>query len=198
MRISLGIITREDVNIETVACLMHMLQCSPHEFHLNLRKGTYVQEMRNDCVKEARSVNADYLFFIDSDMIFPGDGLNRLLAHNKDIIGGMYNMKQLPLVTTIKLCNDKGERLFLKPEDIPSTLDIPKDRIFKVYGIPTGFLLIKLSAIEDLENPFDFDRDENGLIIGEDINFCIKCKEIGLDIWCDPTIQIGHIGSYVY
>ena len=196
MRISLGIISRGEVCIETVMCLAQMFQHTPHEFHLNFRKGTYVQEMRNDCLKEARVVNADYLFFVDTDMIFPEDGLNKLLAHGKDVVGGMYNMKSLPLVTTIKFAKEDGERMFLAEEDLPESLEIP-DKLFRVYGLPTGFMLIKLSAIKELENPFDFGRDEKG-IIGEDIGFCIRCKEIGISVWCDPTIKIGHIGQYVY
>jgi hypothetical protein len=171
---------------------MHLLKATPHEFHMNFHKGTYVQEMRNQCLKDARSVDADYLFFVDSDVVFPPDGLNKLLSCDKDIIGGMYNMKSVPLKTTIKPCDENGDRVLVEE------VNVPTDKIFRVYGLPTGFMLIRLAAIKRLENPFDFDRKVPDELIGEDINFCIHCKEIGLEIWCDPTIPIGHIGYYLY
>jgi hypothetical protein len=191
MKISLGVITRGEVNIETVYSLLHLFRSTPHQFHINFHKGTYVQELRNQCLRAAREVDADYLFFVDSDIVFPADGLNKLLSWDKDVIGGMYNMKSLPLKTTIKPLDDEGNRL------MEETISFPDDKIFKVYGLPTGFMLIRLKAIEKLENPFDFDRDTEGLI-GEDINFCIHCREIGVELWCDPTIKIGHIGYYLY
>lgn len=192
MRISLGIPTRGEVNIETTMALMYMLKETPHEFHLNFHKGTYLNELRNDILKDARDNNADYLMFIDSDLTFPPDGINRLLASYKDVIGGIYNMKQLPPVSTLKMIDKDGKIIGGKAEDIP------KDKIFKAYAIPTGFMLIRLEAIKDIKNPFDFSRDEKGEFIGEDVGFCEKVREAGLDIWCDPTIPIGHIGSYMY
>ena len=83
MIISLAIITRGEVQIETVASLMGLLRETPHQFHINFRKGTYIHELRNDAVKDAREAKADYLFFIDSDITFPADGLNKLLAADK-------------------------------------------------------------------------------------------------------------------
>jgi hypothetical protein len=191
MRISLGIATRGEVCIETTMALMHLLKETPHEFHLNFHKGTYLGDMRNAMLEEARAMKADYLFFVDTDVIFPPDGLNRLLARNKDIIGGMYNMKVIPPVNTIKMADENGKIIAVKDFDVPT-------KLFQCYAIPSGFMLIKLDAIKDLKKPFNFDYDQNGEFIGEDVGFCKRCHDIGLEIWCDPTINIGHIGSYVY
>ena len=29
---------------------------------------------------------------------------------------------------------------------------------------------------------------------GEDLSFCIRARECGYEICCDPTIRIGHVG----
>ena len=191
MRISLGIATRGEVCIETTMGLLHMLKETPHEFHLNFHKGTYLGELRNAMLNDAREVKADYLMFVDTDIIFPPDGLNRLLAKNKDIIGGMYNMKSLPLINTIKMADKDGKIIPVTDFEVPN-------KPFQCYAIPSGFMLIKLEAIKDMKNPFNFDYDEKGEFIGEDVGFCMRCQKAGLEIWCDPTINIGHIGSYVY
>jgi hypothetical protein len=62
-----------------------------------------------------------------------------------------------------------------------------------------------MAAIKNMKNPFDFGIDEAGELfgkpgefIGEDVNFCKRANEMGLEVWCDPTIRIGHIGEYLY
>ncbi len=139
---------------------------------------------------EAIEKGCDYLIFIDSDISFPADGINKLIARDKDIIGGMYNHKALPLRSTIRMVDD-GEFI--------ESFIIPEEIIFKVFGLPTGFMLIKLDVIKDLKDPFDFGKREDGSLIGEDINFCIRAKlELGIDSWCDPSIPIKHIGDFDY
>lgn len=195
MKISIGIPTRGDICIETMLCLLQALPYTNQElgceFVFNFHKGTYLHELRNNIVKDARENNADYLMFIDTDLTFDHDGIVKLVKSDKDIIGGMYNMKSLPLVTTIKIADENGKRLDIKQ------FEVPKD-VFKCHAIPTGFMLIKMSSIKDMEFPFGFDRDEEKQLVGEDIKFCIDAQALGLDIWCDPTIKIGHIGQYVY
>jgi hypothetical protein len=34
--------------------------------------------------------------------------------------------------------------------------------------------------------------------MGEDLYFCRKARAWGLEVWCDPTIEIKHIGDYEY
>jgi GT2 family glycosyltransferase len=193
IKISIGIISMGQVHLETMRDTIYALNnlTEPYAYRLNFHKGTYVQALRNDCVKEALEQEADYLMFIDTDMVFPPDGITRLLERKKDVIGGMYHMKGLPLVNTIKVLGKDGKQAKVKDVEVPN-------KLFKVFAVPTGFMLIKLSAIKDMKNLFDFDRDENGDLIGEDINFCKRLIEKGVEIWCDPTIAIGHIGEYLY
>ena len=30
--------------------------------------------------------------------------------------------------------------------------------------------------------------------LGEDLAFCKKADELGIEIWCEPTVRVGHIG----
>lgn len=193
IKLSIGMPVYDSVCVETMLCAILALRTLPYEIHFNFRKGTYLHDARNQIVKEALKVGATHLMFIDSDLTFPEDGITRLMSHKKDIIGGAYNMKSLPPTSTIKLCDENGE--FISKKDF----EVPADKPFKVYAVPTGFMLIRLDAIKDMIDPFDFGKKENGELIGEDVNFCIRAqKEMGLDIWCDASIKIGHIGQYLY
>lgn len=43
---------------------------------------------RNDAIECALDVGAEYLLFVDSDMVIPKDTISRLIAHNKPMVGG--------------------------------------------------------------------------------------------------------------
>ncbi len=38
--------------------------------------------------------NADYMFWLDSDMVVEGDAILRLMEHDKDIVSGLYFKKR--------------------------------------------------------------------------------------------------------
>lgn len=192
IKITIGIPSIGEIHIETMLCLIYSLnKMGAYQISFSFHKGTYLQELRNLIVQDALAAGSDYLFFLDTDLTFSPDGILKLLGHKKDIIGGAYNMKQPgPPVSTLKMADANGKLLKL--------LEHPTEDIFKCYSVPTGFMLIRLAAIKNMVNPFDFARNEQGGLIGEDVNFCKRCAEMGLDIWCDPTINIGHIGEYLY
>ena len=129
--------------------------------------------------------------FVDGDIAFPPDGINRLLAHDKDIICGAYGTRSIPSYSTIKMSDESGNLIDYKWETPPTEL-------FKVFALGTGFMLIKMSVFDKIPKPyFNFDLLNNELV-GEDVLFCKKANEAGFEVWCDPTIKLGHIGEYCY
>ena len=34
--------------------------------------------------------------------------------------------------------------------------------------------------------------------LGEDVSFCYPCRDAGIEIWCCPWINVGHIGNMEY
>lgn len=193
VKVSIGVCSYSQVQLETAMCMIYALNSlvDPYYYQLNFHKGTYVHQLRNNMLDAARENGADYLMFIDADVTFPPDAIMKLLGRKKDIIGGMYNLKSLPPINTIKMVDEKGKMLNLKGAEIPI------DKPFKCFAVPTGFMLIRLEAIKDMKRPFQFEERENDFI-GEDVFFCKTANEMGLEVWCDPTITIGHIGEYLY
>ena len=86
--------------------------------------------------------------------------------------------------------------------------DESETEIFTVKHVGTGLMLIDLSIFkEEWTDPqngkkvpfFNFGRDSQGnLVMGEDIWFCMAAQDMGHDIWVDPSLQIGHLGEYIY
>ena len=150
-------------------------------------KSSIVAQARNNGVELARGFGADYIFFLDSDMMFPSTALFRLLLHKKDIVGATYTKRVAPF-----------EILGTKLAEQPAVLS---GDLLEMQRIPTGCLLIKMDVFEKLSKPyFRFDVDAQGAIVGEDYVFCDRAREAGFRIWCDAVIsrEIGHIGQSVH
>lgn len=183
--------TRGEVHVRNMKSILEsVVRLKDYEVLLEFQIGTYVHQMRNDIVYAAIKNGSDYLMFIDSDIEFPADGILKLLSYDKDVVGGCYNVKILPPKGTVKMLDETGS--FIKD------YDMPENSLKRVFAIPTGFMLIKLSSIKFMPHPFDFDRYPNGILIGEDVNFCKRLNEQDREVWCDSSIKISHIGDYLY
>lgn len=199
MRITLAVCTNRLIRPKTVGSLLALVAHSKHDFHILVaERGYTIAENRNYCVIQAQKNASDYLFFIDDDMTFPPDTLDRLLAHQKEVVGVNSYSRCLPLSSTVGLMNDKGE--YKHPERYPAwEMKIP-DELFRCYFVGAGVLLIDMKVFTQIKSPyFHFTTDKNGQVVnGEDGTFCKKVKDAGMDIYCDGTIEVGHLGEYEY
>ena len=154
-----------------------------------LAEGCYVHKNRNEIVQRAQELKAKWLLFIDTDISFPVDALDKLMKLDVDVAAAAYNYRRTPQESTIKLLGPDGDIA-------PGTFS--HDKPFQCYAAATGFMLIKMSVFDKLPKPYFFFRYVDGKLEGEDIYFCRTVREAGLEVWCDPTIQLKHYGSYGY
>lgn len=193
LKICLAIPCTGTVRIETLLSVVAILTNTPHDIYVAYKESSYIEWNRAELIRTAIAQGCSKLFFLDSDIVVEGQVINKLLAQNKPVIGAAYNNRGLPLRTNVKMVDEQGEFI----DD--SNWQLPKQP-FKCAGVPTGCMLIDIPTIQKLPPPwFDLTYFENGnLKLGEDIYFCQKLIEHGYEIWCDPTIQIGHIGTFTY
>ena len=200
-RIAILIPARGQMEVATafdlVAMCAYTIKTTKHEIDLFTSAGTLIFDQRNNLVKTAVEVKADYLLFVDADMRFPKDTLKILMSHNKDIIGVNATTRSEPVKPTAKN--------FVVNED--QSVDwIPiysnaKSGIEKADGIGCGVMLVNTRVFKAMEEPyFYFEQLSNNKLLGEDIYFCIKAKDAGFDTWVDHDLSKGirHIGQYVY
>jgi hypothetical protein len=152
-------------------------------------KSSIVAVARNNAVHMAQEFGADFMLFLDSDMVFPRSTLHRLLAHGKDIVGATYT-KRVPPFDVLGAQTDQ------QPEAEMS------QGLIEMRHIPTGCLLIRMAVFDALRKPyFRFQANEqNGNIVGEDYLFCDLARAAGFRVWCDAALsaEIGHIGQRIY
>lgn len=179
-----------------VACLSN-LKTIHETITIIATEGYTTAQGRIYCVVQAMKQNCTHILFIDDDMTFPEDTLDRLLEHEKEIIGVNSHSRMLPISTTVSLLDESGNHM--PPDQVPGWYKMPEE-LFEVYGIGMGVALIDMNIFGQIEKPwFKFDMHEDGLMIqGEDAWFCSQARNKGFKIWCDPTLEIGHIGNYTY
>jgi hypothetical protein len=94
----------------------------------------------------------------------------------------------------------------------------------RVDWMGTGFLLIRRDALErviahlealardgqapspvanipshgDVVNVFDYLIDGTGQFVGEDVGFCLRAREAGLEIWADTRAALWHLGREIW
>lgn len=198
-KLVVGICTGGTIRAETVTSLVsNLINCATNNIppNLLLQIGGYVAVNRNKIVEEALKQKATHIMFIDADMIFPDDGIMQLLKDDKDIVGANYNVRLDPTSAelsgpTVKALVD-GKPVSMLAKDFPTEL-------FKCYAVATGFMMIKAKVFDKIKYPWFVDyQDKKGKHHTEDVDFCRKANEADIEVWCDPTIKMGHIGNYVY
>lgn len=158
-------------------------------------KGSNVARQRNDGVAQAQGLGCPWILMVDSDMTFPPNALARLLAHQKDIVGGTYARRCLP---HDNLAKPKG-----------GESQVVNGGLVEVDALPTGFLLIRTEVFEKLKRPYfrwgvleEGEERADGLkgpyLPGEDYNFCEAARAAGFSIWLDVDLsyELVHWGEH--
>lgn len=197
-KVHISIPCLDNIKADTVASLLAWQAKTSLPHSIDIQKNTYIHYARNKAVWEAVNQKATHLMFIDSDIAFPPDGIERLLKRQFDIVGGLYFGRVAPFPVA-KVAHPTI------PNAMTNPVSIPEDDVFEVKAIGTGFLLINMDVFKKLEPPFFYHTEpsEFGLMthpfpnneIGEDIAFCLKAREAGFKVWVDQTIPLTHIGE---
>jgi GT2 family glycosyltransferase len=161
--------------------------------HVVIREGVYVPENRLYIVREAQARKCSHLWLLDNDMYFPDDVLLKLVAQDRDIIGAAYNMRKLPLTTTVKFADEHGTLIAKDAKDIPV---VP----FTCHSVGFGCTLINMQVFEKIEQPWFYcaHNAAGEMETGDDVWFCRQAAKAGYDIWADPTLGVKHIGDFAY
>lgn len=165
---------------------------------------TLIHNARNQIVMSAIDAKCDYLFFIDSDCVLPPDALKRLVAHDKDIVSGMYFGKVQPWPPVVYEKTNEGLYRHVR--------EYPKDTLIEVDGMGMGCCLIKVDVLKNFvfdkelkyedghseiaRESFAFEPlpspDSKHYAMGEDLAFCKRCQDLGYKLYVDTGLQCDH------
>lgn len=145
---------------------------------------------REKAIKE----DFDYLLFVESDLLPPTGTIERLLSHNKAVVGVFYllgvgKFKQ-PCVF-LREYNPKelcvGTRL-IKPEEFTKYYH---NGLVRVHGLGLGTTLIRI----DIVKRFIFWYDERMDNKHSDVYFYLDCDNNGIPVYLDSDFMVTHFPS---
>jgi hypothetical protein len=185
---------------------------------LNFSIDTMVNESlitrgRNNLVaKMMENAQSTHLLFIDADIGFQPENIFQLLLHDKDVVGGLYPKKSLPIDYVVNI----------DPQHVGPNGEIQLvNGLIPLTRLGTGFMMIKRGALQRMfeaypetkyignigldkkYDPFMYalfdtiitkDLEYNS----EDWTFCDRWRAIGGEIWGDISIKLDHTGHFRY
>jgi hypothetical protein len=173
-----------------------------YEFYV-LEKCSVLHHARNRLVSKFLLSDCTHMLFIDSDMGWPDYAPLEFLAHDKDVLAAVGCTKEEPPNFCVKFDKDT-----LRYDEATG--------LIRVKSVGTGFMMISRRCLErmakayeakayhDVQDPgemipqvFWFDVIDNEMV-GEDFTFCARWRQMGGEIWIDPTVTMSHVGSKAY
>lgn len=192
-RILIGIPTAKNIEVETFKSIYDMEVPDGYQVEFQYFYGYNIDQVRN--LIAHWSMNYDYLFSIDSDIAFDRDTLKKMLAHDCDMVSGLYIQRKFG-EHTLELYEHNGRG---------GVVNIPYEKIkgrglVEIAGCGFGCVLVKTDVIRAIEYPqFKYHSAiDHAHTISEDTDFCTKALAKGFRIWADTSIQCRHIGSHTF
>ncbi len=176
---------------------------------MTITNESLIQRARNGIAATFLASGCDRLVFIDADIGFTADQILRLLAHDVDVIGGMYRKKSPDKI------------------DFAANLDVQHDGTVPVNNVTgalrakhaaTGFLAIKRRVFEVMRDSLPHLRYRNAPdhasrgeyawsffdcltdpvtldYLSEDYAFCHRWRALGGEVWVDPGLILDPRGN---
>lgn len=151
--------------------------------------GSLIPKQRHTLLNAALSDESfTHALFIDTDMRFPKDALERLLRHDQVAVGVNYTRRNAPF-DPVAFAED------LEPV---YTTDDSKG-LEKVHACGFGFVLLRLADLRPkLVKPYFIVgyNPETEQFMGEDFYFCHKLAEHGIPFYVDHDLsrEVTHMG----
>jgi hypothetical protein len=165
-----------------------------------------IDRTRSDAATRALDEGWDELFWIDSDIAFEPDSVEKLRAHDAPIVSGLYAKKGM---------QDFAVSL------LPGTRELKVGEgggLVEVRGVGLGFLRTRRAVFEDIRRhyslpicntrfgeatipfflPMVVAEEAGHWYLGEDYAFCTRARAAGHKILVDTRPRLGHIGRYTY
>jgi hypothetical protein len=142
---------------------------------------------RNIMIRTALEQNATHCFFLDDDMAFDSDTLVKLLKHDKDIVSGLYLMRNYPhLPVMFDQAFDDGKCKF-------AFLEQGKKGLVEAVNVGLGCALIKTNVFRKMTDPWitlgECERDH----WSDDISFFNRARKDGFKIYVDLETTCSHM-----
>jgi GT2 family glycosyltransferase len=156
-----------------------------------------VDAMRDKVMVGALAEGFSHVLFLDADMVWPTNTLERMLRHHSaGIVGGLYVLKAppySPVALGAPVKTEAGVTHYAFETDLGEDL-----KPVHVLGMGCTLIPTEVCAAIGPRPWFTYEDDADGWPrVSEDVPFCRKAKAAGFPILLDPTVSCGHATTQV-
>ena len=167
---------RDDIRTQYAKCLVGLAWnrvVQGIKFYEGQRKAIWKtrQLMIEDVLQNENFKDFTHILFLDTDVIPQPDFLEKLLAHDKDVVSGYY-------------CDTTG----LPCNRLRGTPFYAESGLHEVDVLSMGYSLWKREVLEKVKYP----EAPNGKL-DADMEFCQLVKDAGYQLWTDFNLRGTHL-----
>lgn len=145
---------------------------------------------RNMIIESALTQDCTHILFLDDDVLHPSDIVEKLLRHDKDLVTGVYPMRNFPHQSIIfDVAESDGRAYYYYPEDGDGNSLVP------IVAAGLGACLVKCEVFEKMPRPWitlgELEKDH----WCDDISFFKRFRDSGFQAYCDLSVQCGHMAT---
>lgn len=167
------------------------LQLEGH-VEFNFAVGSLVYDARNRLALQACEQGFDAVLWLDSDMVYPPDMFKKMckrIEEGAEYVSALAFTRKTPCKPVIyEFIGWRGTLPVCE-----SMFDYPEDAIFEIAGSGMGCVMMTTSLIERVGRKFGNPFSPR-MGFGEDLTFCLNVQDIGIPMFCDSSIKVGHVG----
>lgn len=197
MKTLIGIPAMDFVSTSFMTCLTGLQPVGDTSLHVV--QSSLIYDARNDIALRAVNEGYDRILWLDSDVTFPADLLERMSARmdeGYEFVSGLYFTRKEPIKPVI------FQRVELTEKDgkgVPVSdnfTDYPRNDVFRIAGCGFGCVMMTVDLVKRI-------FEAHGAAFsplpgfGEDLSFCIRAHNVGAKMYCDSSIKLGHIGQSI-
>ena len=199
MKIFIAIPCMESVNTSFLQSLLGLNMGDLGYPKYGISKSSLIYDARNMLAETALKSGADRIMWFDSDMTFEPEIIQKLSAdldEGRDFVSGLYFKRKNPIGPVVY-----KETGYLQDGDKVTPYahcyeDYPDSQLFECAGVGFGAVMMNAQLIRDVYDAFGAPfAPQPGF--GEDLSFCRRCTELGVKIWCDSRVKLGHVASTI-
>jgi hypothetical protein len=163
-----------------------------------------IDAARNQMASDALAQGFDELMWIDADIVFEADDVDKLRRHNLPLVCGLYPKKS-PRQLACSLLPHTRRLVFGL-----------QGGLFEILYCGFGFVLTRRVVYETMQRqlnlplcnqrfpstvlpyfaPLVAGEGPQAWYLGEDYAFCERARQCGFGVMADTTIRLWHVGPY--
>lgn len=192
MKLLLAIPTMDTVPVQflqSLTALERKLMADGVWFEECIISGTLVYMARDKLAGKAVNEDFTHVLWLDSDMVFSPNLLEDLQMCRKPFVSCVYHGRRPGYHSCIFKSIDLTH--------VERFEEYPREP-FRIAACGFGAVLMEAQILKAVINGHPgktpFTPEPN---LGEDIAFCKRATDLGIELWAEPNCQLGHVGHIV-